>query len=128
MRHISWVMDHISGPGGLRGEKAMETFLLALAFVGGLMGLVIVGMIGALYFYTHHALRSANSRRRSALQALTARSVPVKVMASAGQPEINLGLSIDSSSRYARGVVMVLASFLLLIVIAFISILISLAH
>jgi tetrahydromethanopterin S-methyltransferase subunit D len=106
----------------------METFLLALAFVGGLMGLVIVGMIGALYFYTHHALRSANSRRRSALQALTARSVPVQVMASAGQPEINLGLSIDSSSRYARGVVMVLASFLLLIVIAFISILISLAH
>ena len=34
----------------------METNLVAVAFVGVLAGLVLVGMMGTLYFYTHGAL------------------------------------------------------------------------
>ena len=34
----------------------METIFVALAFVGVLAVLVIVGMIGTLYFYIHGAL------------------------------------------------------------------------
>ena len=31
----------------------MNTFLIGLAFVGGLAGLVLVGMMVTMYFYTH---------------------------------------------------------------------------
>jgi tetrahydromethanopterin S-methyltransferase subunit D len=106
----------------------MGTFLLALAFVAGLLGLVIVGMKGSLYFYSHDGFGLTRSRRARGLHAFAARSVPMQVTAGAGQSEINLGLTTDPSSRYARGGVMVLASFLLLIVIALITILTSLAH
>jgi hypothetical protein len=34
----------------------MNTILIALAFVGGLAGLVLIGMMVTMYFYTHGAL------------------------------------------------------------------------
>jgi hypothetical protein len=106
----------------------MDTILIALAFVGGLTGLIIVGMMVTLYFYSHDALGQGRSRRIRGLRAITARSVPVEMTTGAEQSEINLGLSTDPSSRYARGGLIVLAMFLMLIVIAIISLLSTSLH
>ena len=106
----------------------MDTILIALAFVGGLTGLIIVGMIVTLYFYSHGALGLGRSRNVRGLRAITVRSVPYEVTTVASQPEINLGLSTDPSSRYARGGLMVMAMFLMLIVIAIISLLSTSLH
>ncbi len=108
----------------------METILLALAFVGGFTGLIIVGMWGNLYFYSRRAIRLPDSRRIRGLQAIAARSVPVRVTSGSGArgSDIDLRLSTDPSSRYARGGMMVLATFLLLTIIAVISLLITSVH
>lgn len=106
----------------------MDTMLIALAFVGGLTGLIIVGMLVTLYFYSHDAIGLGRSRRMRGLHAITARSVPVEVTTVAGQSEINLGFSTDPSSRYARGGMMVLIMVLMLSVIAIISLLSTLLH
>ncbi len=106
----------------------MDTILIALAFVGGLTGLIIVGMIVTLYFYSHDALGLDSSSGPRGLRAITARSVPVQVTTGASQSEINLGLSTDPSARYVRGSLMVLAMFLMLIVIAIISLLSTSLH
>ncbi len=74
----------------------METILVALAFVSVLAGLVLVGMIGTLYFYTHGALGFRHFRGAKGLRAITARSVPYQVSVGDGQSEINLGLSTDA--------------------------------
>ena len=106
----------------------MDTMLIALAFVGGLTGLIIVGMIVTLYFYSHGALRIRRTRGARGLSNITARSVPLQVTTGAGQSEINLGLSTDPGARYARGGLMVMASFILLVVIALISVLSASLH
>jgi hypothetical protein len=97
----------------------MDTILIALAFVGGFTGIIIVGMIIAMYFYSHDALRHGRSRGHD-LRTLTGRSVPVRVTTGAGQSDINLGLSTDPYARYARGSMLVTALFLVLIITVFI--------
>ena len=106
----------------------MDTILIALAFVVGLMGLIIVGMRVTLYFYSHEALGLGRSRSVRGLRAITARSVPYEATTVASQSEINLGLSTDPSSRYARGGFIVLAVFLMVIFIAFIVLLSATLH
>jgi hypothetical protein len=106
----------------------MDTILIALAFVGGLTGMIIVGMIVTLYFYAHDALRLGHSRGVQSLRTFTARSVPVQVTTGAGQSEINLGSSSDPTARYVRGGLIVMACFILVIVIAFISVLSTSLH
>jgi len=106
----------------------METNLIALAFVGGPAGLVLVGMVVTMYFYTHGALGLTRFRVGNGLRALTARSVPFQVTVGARQSEINLGLSTDPGTRYARGSMLVTAMVLLMFVVALIAILSTLIH
>jgi len=106
----------------------MDTILIALAFVGGLTGLITVGMLVTMYFYSHDALGLSRSRGVHSLRTLTARSVPVQVSSVAGQSEINLGLSTDPGARYARGSMMVTACFILLMVIVLVSVLNASLH
>ncbi len=106
----------------------MDIMLIALAFVGGLAGLITVGMLVTMYFYSHDALGFRCSRGVRSLRTLTARSVPVQVSTGAGQSEINLGLSTDPGARYARGSMMVMACFILLMVIALVSVLNASLH
>jgi heme A synthase len=101
----------------------MDIILIALAFIGGLTGLIIVGMIITMYFYSHDALGPGYSRGAHGLRTLTGRSVPVQVTTGAGQSDINLGLSTDPGARYVRGGMIVTAMFLLLIVVVIILIL-----
>ena len=105
-----------------------DTMLIALAFVGGLIGLIIVGMIVTMYFYSHDALRLSRFRGAHGLRSLTARSVPIQVTTGAGPSEINLGLSTDPGARYARGSMLVMAMLLLLIVVTVISVLSASLH
>ena len=106
----------------------MDNILIALAFVGGLTGLIIVGMMVTMYFYTRGALGLTRFRGANGLRTLTARSVPVQVTSGAGQSEINLGLSTDPGARYARGSMLVTAIILLLVVVAVVSILSASLH
>ena len=106
----------------------MNTILIALAFVGGLVGLILVGMMVTMYFYTHGALGLTRFRGAKGLQALAARSVPFQVTLGAGESEINLGLSTDPGARYVRGSMLATAIFLLLVVVAVISVLSSSLH
>jgi len=106
----------------------MNTILIALAFVGGLVGLIIVGMMVTMYFYTHGALGLTRFRGAKGLQALAARSVPFQVTLGAGESEINLGLSTDPGARYARGSMLVMAIVLLMLVVAVISVLSATIH
>ncbi len=41
----------------------MESILIAVIFIGGLPGLIILGLKGSVYFYRHGALRLAASWR-----------------------------------------------------------------
>ncbi len=106
----------------------MDTILIALAFVGGLAVLIIVGMVATMYFYTHGALGFSRFRGANGLHTLTARSVPIQVTTGAGQSEINLGLSTDPGARYARGSMLATAIFLLLVVVVVISVLSAALH
>jgi hypothetical protein len=106
----------------------MDTILIALAFVGGLTGLIIVGMMVTMYFYSHDALGLYRSRGVRGLRTLTERSVPVQMSTGDGQSEINLGLSNDPGARYARGSMMVMACIILLMVIALVSVLNASLH
>jgi len=106
----------------------MGPILLALAFVGVFTGLIIVGMRGNLYFYSRGAIRLARSRSVNVLRAVAANSVPVQVTTGNRETDIYRGLSTDPSSRYARGGLIVLASVLLLIVIAVVSLLVTALH
>ena len=106
----------------------MNTILIALAFVGGLAGLVLVGMMVTMYFYTHGALGLPRFKGAKGLQALAARSVPFQVTLGAGESEINLGLSTDPGARYARGSMLVMAIVLLMLVVAVISVLSATIH
>ena len=106
----------------------MDTILIALAFVGGLAGLVFVGMMVTMYFYTHGALGLTRFRAANGLRTITARSVPFQVTVGAGQSEINLGLSTDPGARYARGSMLVMAIVLLMLVVAVISVLSATIH
>ncbi len=87
--------------------------LLALAFMGGITGLIILGMRRSLYFYS----RGAIGLNGSAEGATGTR-----------QTDNVFRLSTDPSSRYARGGLMVMALFLMLSVIAAISLLVTLLH
>jgi len=106
----------------------MNTILVALVFVVGLAGLVFVGMMVTMYFYTHGALGLTRFRGANSLRALTARSVPIQVTTGAGQSEINLGLSTDPGARYARGSMLVAAIVVLLAIAAVISVLSASLH
>jgi len=106
----------------------MNTILIALAFVGGLVGLILVGMMVTMYFYTHGALGLTRFRGAKGLQALAARSVPFQVTLGAGESEINLGLSSDPGARYASGSMLVMAIVLLMLVVAVISVLSATIH
>jgi hypothetical protein len=106
----------------------METNLIALAFVGGLAVLVLVGMVVTMYFYTHGALGLTRFRGANGLRALTARSVPFQVTAGTRQSEINLGLSTDPGTRYARGSMLITVIVLLMFVVAAISVLSASIH
>ena len=108
----------------------MDTILIliALAFVGGFAGLIIVGMMVTMYFYTRGALGLRRFRGVTGLRSLTARSVPVQVTTGAGQSEINLGLSTDPGARYARGSMLIVAIVLLMVVVAVISVLSASLH
>ncbi len=106
----------------------MNTILIALAYVGGLVGLILVGMMVTMYFYTHGALGLTRFRGAKGLQALAARSVPFQVTLGAGESEINLGLSTDPGARYARGSMLVMAIVLLMLVVAVISVLSATIH
>ena len=106
----------------------MDNILIALAFVGGLTGLIIVGMMVTMYFYSRDALGPGHSRKAHDLHTFTARSVPVQVTTGAGQSEINLGLSTDPGARYARGGILITAIVVLLFVVAVISVLSASIH
>jgi hypothetical protein len=106
----------------------MDIILIALAFIGGLTGLIIVGMIITMYFYSQDALGPGHSGGAHGLRTLTGRSVPVRVTTSAGQSDINLGLSSDPGARYVRGSMMVMACFILLMIIALVSALSASLH
>ena len=106
----------------------MDTFLIALAFVGGPAVLIIVGMVVTMYFYKHGALRLTRFRGANGLHALTARSVPFQVSVGAGQSEINLGLSTDQGARYARGSMLITAIVLLLTIVAIVAVLSTSLH
>ena len=73
----------------------METILVALVYVGMLAVLILVGMLGTLYFYMHGALGFSRFREVKGLRAIVARSVPYPVPVSAEQAEFKLGYSID---------------------------------
>jgi hypothetical protein len=123
-------MNHIYGPDDPKGKKAMEPIqiLLALAFMGGITGLIIVGMRRSLYFYSRGVIGLSGSAGINDLPAMVARSVFVEGATSTRQSDNNLRLSVDPSSRYARGGLMVMAIFLLLGVFAVISLLITVVH
>ncbi len=106
----------------------MNTILIALAYVGGLVGLILVGMMVTMYFYTHGALGLTRFRGAKGLQAWAARSVHFQVTLGAGESEINLGLSTDPGARYARGSMLVMAIVLLMLVVAVISVLSATIH
>lgn len=106
----------------------MDTILIALTFIVGLTGLIIVGMRVTLYFYSHEALGLGRSSSLHGLRAITARSVPYEAAVGASQSDINLGLSTDPSSRYARGGLIVMAFFLLVVLIAIIVLLSATLH
>ena len=111
---------HVSGQATQKGKKAMATILLALAFVGGIMGLILVGTRINLYFYSNGATGVARSRHVRGLRSIAAKSVPMR--------DIHLSLSTDPSSRYARGGVMVIASVFLLLLIAAVSLAVTTLH
>ena len=102
--------------------------LLALAFMGGITGLITLGMRISLYVYSRRVIGLSDSASINDLCAMAARSVSVEEETSTRQSDNNLRLSTDPSSRYARGGLMVLAIFLMLSVIAAISLLITLVH
>ncbi len=106
----------------------MDTILIALAFVAGLAGLIIVGMRVTMYFYSHEALGLDRSRSVRGLRAITARSVPYEAAVGASQSDINLGLSTDPSSRYVRGGLMVMALFLMVVLITIIVLMSATLH
>lgn len=106
----------------------MNTILVALVFVVGLAGLVFVGMMVTMYFYTHGALGLTRFREASRLHSLTGRSVPFQVTVGAGQSEINLGLSTEPGTKYARGSMLITAFVLLLFVVAVITVLSATIH
>jgi hypothetical protein len=106
----------------------MDTILIAVAFVSGLTGLIIVGMMITMYFYSHDALWQGHLKSAHGLHALAARSVPFQVTTDAVQSEINLGLSTGPGDRYARGSMMVMAMVLLLTIIVLVSVWSSLMH
>ena len=108
----------------------MNTLMLlfALAFVGGLVAMLLVGMKVTMYFYTHGALGLTHFRGAHGLRALTARSVPYQVTASAGRSEINLGLSTEPGTRYARVSMLITAIVLLLFIIAVLTVLSASLH
>ena len=106
----------------------MNTILIALAFVGGLAGLVLVGMMVTMYFYANGALGRTRFRRAKGIDALTARSVPFQVTLDTGQSEMNLGLSTDQGTRYARGSMLFTAILLLMCLVALISVLSTTLH
>jgi hypothetical protein len=102
--------------------------LLALAYMGGITGLIILGMRISLYVYSRGVIGLSSSPRINDLRAMAARSLSVEGATNSRQSDNNLRLSTDPSSRYARGGLMVMAIFLLLSVIAAISLLITLVH
>lgn len=99
----------------------METILVALAYVGMLAVLVLVGMIGTLYFYIHGALGFNRIKEVKGIPAITARSVPYQVSVGAEQSEFQLGYATDSGTLYARISMLVTALVLLLLIIAVVS-------
>lgn len=102
--------------------------LIALAFVGGLVALLLVGMKVTMYFYTHGALGLTHFRGVHGLRDVTARSVPYPVTAGAGQSEINLGLSTEPGTRYARVSMVITAIVLLLFIVVVITVLSASLH
>ncbi len=99
----------------------METILVALVYVGMLAVLILVGMLGTLYFYIHGALGFSRFREVKGLRAITARSVPYQVSVGAEQSEFELGYSTDPGTRYARISMLITALVLLLLIIAVVS-------
>ena len=108
----------------------MNTLLLliALAFGSGLVTLLLVGMKVTMYFYTHGALGRTRFGGVNGLRALTARSVPYQVTAGAGQSEINLELSTEPGTRYARASLLITAIVLLLFIVVVITVLSASLH
>ena len=108
----------------------MNTLLLliALAFVGGPVALLLIGMKMTMYFYLHGALGLTRFREVSGLQRLTARSVPYQVTTGKSQSEINMGLSIEPGARYARVSMLITAAVLLLFIVVIISVLSAQLH
>jgi len=108
----------------------MNTLLLliALAFGGGLVTLLLVGMKVTMYFYTHGALGLTRFGGVNGLRALTARSVPYQVTAGAGQSEINLELSNETGARYARVCMLITAIVLLLFIVVVVTVLSASLH
>ena len=105
----------------LNREKAMETILVALAYVGLLAVLVLVGMLGTLYFYIHGALGISRFQEVKGLHAVPMRSVPYQISVDAERSEIEPGYSTDSGTRYARVSMLVTALVLLIVIIAVVS-------
>jgi hypothetical protein len=103
----------------------MNTLLLltALAFIGGLVTLLLVGMKMTMYFYSHGAVGLNRFREVNGLQTMTARSVPYQVTSGAGQSEINLRLSTEPGARYARVSMLITATVLLLFIVVVITVL-----
>jgi hypothetical protein len=103
----------------------MNTLLVltALAFVGGLVTLLLVGMKVTMYFYSHGAVGPTHFREVNGLQTMTARSVPYQVTSGAGQSEINPGLSTEPGARYARVSMLITATVLLLFIVVVITVL-----
>ncbi|HYB02342.1 MAG TPA: hypothetical protein VED37_19115 [Ktedonobacteraceae bacterium] len=106
----------------------MDTILIALSFVGGLVGFIIVGMTVTMYFYTRGVLGLTRFRGAKGLSILSARSVPVLVTTGTEKSEINLGLSNDPGAQYARRSMLITAIVLLFAIVAVISVLSASFH
>ncbi len=104
------------------------SLLITLAFAGGLFTLVFLGMKVTMYFYTHGALGLTHFGGVNGLRALTARSVPYQVTEGARQSEINLGLSTEPGTRYARGSMLIAAMVLMLCIVLVVTVLSASLH
>ncbi len=98
----------------------MEPILILLVFLGGTMILIVGGTRVSLYLFTQNALGNHPIVRRDSV-AMEKPVVERPVYYRVAETE-------DTSSRYARGSLIVIGSILLLTMIAAVSILSGIPH
>jgi hypothetical protein len=98
----------------------MGPILLLLLFLGGTMVLIVGGTRVSLYLFTQNALENQPIVHRTPI--VTEKPIVER------QANYRIAETENTSARYARGSLMVLASMLLLTIIAAVSILSGIPH